>query len=252
MNLTTKYMTRNDCYNAGRKIKPIGIMIHSTASPGVNASKWFDLWNKSYMAKEIKIQACVHAFVDDAGVFQYLSWDHRGWHSGGSANNTHIGIEICEPAGFKYVNNVMVNYNSQEQEPYFRSAFNNAVELCAFLCKQFGFNESNIICHSEGYKKGIASNHSDVMHWFPKHNENMDTFRRAVKAELNKQEEKTMALDNNPSDWAKDAVDWALINRLITGDDKGNLMLHQPINREQFSVILKRYDEMKRAGEKND
>jgi len=28
-------MTRNDCYPAGRKITPKGIMVHSTATPGV-------------------------------------------------------------------------------------------------------------------------------------------------------------------------------------------------------------------------
>jgi hypothetical protein len=33
-------------------------------------------------------------------------------------------------------------------------------------------------------KLGIASNHGDVMHWFPKHGKNMDTFRAAVKALL--------------------------------------------------------------------
>ena len=27
----------------------------------------------------------------------------------------------------------------------------------------------------------VFSNHADVMHWFPKHGENMDTFRKAVK-----------------------------------------------------------------------
>ena len=32
-----------------------------------------------------------------------------------------------------------------------------------------------------GYKQGIASNHGDVMHWFPKHGKSMDTFRAAVK-----------------------------------------------------------------------
>jgi hypothetical protein len=36
----------------------------------------------------------------------------------------------------------------------------------------------------KGYKLGIASNHADVMHWFPKHGENMDTFRKAVKKAL--------------------------------------------------------------------
>ena len=30
--------------------------------------------------------------------YQTLPWDHRGWHAGGSANNTHIGFEICEDA----------------------------------------------------------------------------------------------------------------------------------------------------------
>ena len=53
-----------------------------------------------------------------------------------------------------------------------------------YLCKQFGLTEKNIICHSEGYKQGIASNHGDVMHWFPKHGKSMDTFRADVKAGL--------------------------------------------------------------------
>ena len=62
--------------------------------------------------------------------------------------------------------------------------YNEAVELCAYLCKQYGLTEKNIICHSEGHAQGIASNHGDVMHWFPKHGKNMDTFRAAVKAKL--------------------------------------------------------------------
>lgn len=43
---------------------------------------------------------------------------------------------------------------------------------------------THIICHSEGYKQGVASNHGDVMHWFPKHGKSMDTFRAEVKALL--------------------------------------------------------------------
>ena len=51
-------------------------------------------------------------------------------------------------------------------------------------CKQYGLTEKDIICHCEGYKLGIASNHGDVMHWFPKFGNNMDTFRTDVKAML--------------------------------------------------------------------
>lgn len=185
MNLTTNYMTRNDCYTAGRKITPSGIMVHSTATPGIMAAQWFSRWNKSYSAGEIDRQVCVHAFLDDKEICQYLPWNHRGWHAGGDANNTHIGFEICEPAGHSYSGGAtMVGYDVKKNEAYFRAIWKNAVELCAYLCKMYGLNETHIICHSEGHKKGIASNHGDVMHWFPKHGESMDTFRAAVKQAL--------------------------------------------------------------------
>jgi hypothetical protein len=59
--------------------------------------------------------------------------------------------------------------------------YKEAAELCAYLCNEYGLTEKNIICHSEGYAQGIASNHGDVMHWFPKHGKSMDTFRADVK-----------------------------------------------------------------------
>ncbi|MED1601743.1 N-acetylmuramoyl-L-alanine amidase [Alkalihalophilus marmarensis] len=186
MKLSTKFMTRNDCYKAGRKITPKGIMIHSTATPGVMAATWFSRWNKSYQAGEINRQVCVHAFVDDKEAWQYLPWDHRGWHAGGTSNNTHIGIEICEPGGFSYSGGSnMVGYNVAKNETYFRKAWQNAMDLCVLLCKKYGLTERDIICHSEGSRQGIASNHADVMHWFPKHGESTNTFRAAVKASLN-------------------------------------------------------------------
>jgi len=193
-NLKTKYMTRNDCYTAGRKIKPKGIMVHSTATPGVMAADWFSRWNKSYKAGEINRQVCVHAFLDDKEIWQYLPWNHRGWHAGGDANNTYIGFEICEPGGFSYSGGSnMAGYDVKENEVYFRKAWQNAVDLCVFLCKEYGLTEKDILSHAEGNKKGIASNHSDVGHWFPKHGENMDTFRAAVKKALSKMDEKVQS-----------------------------------------------------------
>lgn len=165
MNIIVKYMTNNDCYKAGRKITPKGIMVHSTAVPGVMAADWYSRWNRSGISK------CVHAFLDDKEIYQYLPWNHRGWHAGGAANNTHIGFEICEPKDLK-------------DKEYFEKAYANAVELAAYLCKQYGLTEKEVLCHSEGYKKGIASNHADVMHWFPMHGKNMDTFRADVKKKL--------------------------------------------------------------------
>ncbi|HHU55091.1 MAG TPA: N-acetylmuramoyl-L-alanine amidase [Acholeplasmataceae bacterium] len=186
MKIIQKFMTRNDCYKANRKIVPKGIIVHSTATPGVMAHEWCDIMNKSYREGETNRQVCVHAFLDDEKVMQCLPWDHRGWHAGGSANNTHIGFEICEPAGIVYNENrsSIVEYDVEANEEYFRKVFYNAVLLCVKLCKMFNLTENDIITHCEGYKMGIASNHADVMHWFPKHGEDMDTFRNAVKKVL--------------------------------------------------------------------
>ena len=42
-----------------------------------------------------------------------------------------------------------------------------------------------MLCHSEACKLGLASNHADVMHWFPKHGKDMNTFRKDVINMLN-------------------------------------------------------------------
>ena len=126
-------------------------------------------WNRA------GVKVAVHAFIGydkdrNVRIAQVLPWDLRGWHSGRSANDTHISFEICES-----------DLNDKE---YFAKAYQKAVELCIMLCKEFNLSEKDIIDHAEGYKKGIASNHGDVGHWFPKHGKNMDIFRNDVKKML--------------------------------------------------------------------
>lgn len=76
-------------------------------------------------------------------------------------------------------------YRKTLEASYFNAVYKEAVELCVYLCKQYGLTEKDIICHSEGHKLGVASNHGDVMHLFPKHGKSMDAFRDEVKALLN-------------------------------------------------------------------
>lgn len=164
MDWRIQWMDQNDCYKQGRKLMPKGIMVHATASPGVMAEDWYKRWNKGGVEK------CVHAFVDNRETVQYLPWDMRGWHAGGSANNTHIGFEICEDKGWN--------------EAYFISAWENAVELAAHLCARYGLTQRQIISHKEGHAQGIASNHGDPDHWWGKFNRTMDDFRAAVAQKL--------------------------------------------------------------------
>ncbi len=261
MIINTKFMTRNDCYTAGRLITPRGIMIHSTATPGVMAAQWFARWNKSFKAGEIDRQVCVHAFVDDKEVWQYLPWNYRGWHCGGDANNTHIGVEICEPGGFRYSGTKIVGYDLRKNDAYFRAAWDNAVGLCTELCREFGLNETNIIDHSEGHKRGIASNHGDASHWFKLHRESIDTFRAAVKKALagtvpdisdKKDDDMTQDKFNDmfaaamtayqsglskqpPSAWAKKAWDDICAEGLLDGTAP-----RSALTREQAAMVLSR------------
>ena len=187
MNLRKLIFTENACYKAGRKITVKGIMVHSTGANNpwlkryvgpddglLGKNQYNNHWNTYHPGGR---EVCVHGFIGKLAdgtiaTYQCLPWDHRGWHAGGSANNTHIGFEICE--------------DGLSDGTYFKKVYQEAVELCAYLCKEYGLTEADIICHSEGYKKGVASNHGDVMHWFPKHGKSMDTFRAAVKELLSK------------------------------------------------------------------
>ena len=185
MNLNKLILTENACYKAGRKITVKGIMVHSTGANNpwlkryvgpddgkLGKNQYNNHWNTYHPGGR---EVCVHGYIGKladgtVATYQTLPWDHRGWHAGGSANNTHIGFEICE--------------DDLTDGAYFAKVYKEAVELCAYLCRQYGLTEKNIICHSEGYKQGVASNHGDVMHWFPKHGKSMDTFRAEVKALL--------------------------------------------------------------------
>ncbi len=187
MKLKKLILTKNECYKAGRKITPKGIMIHSTGANNPNLKRYVgpddgllgknqynNHWNQP---RPDGRQVCVHAFIgklNDGSIatYQTLPWNHRGWHTGGEANKTHISFEICE--------------DNLTDKNYFNKVYKEAVELCVYLCKQYKLTEKNIIGHYEGYQKKIASNHGDPRHWFSKHGKSMDSFRADVKKELGK------------------------------------------------------------------
>lgn len=76
-------------------------------------------------------------------------------------------------------------YDTEAATPFFIGCYNNAVTLFAWLYKYLGGNPLDTICHCEGHTQGVASNHADVMHWFPFHGKNMDNFRQDVQAAVN-------------------------------------------------------------------
>ena len=184
MNLIQNYLTESGCYKAGKHITVKGLMIHSVGCPQPKADVFLKNWNRA------EASACVHAIVEpDGDVYQLLPWEHRGWHCGGGANNTHIGVEMTEPSTIRYTGgaNWTETGNGENTKNHVLAAYKYAVELFAFLCHQFGLDpmaDGVVISHSEGCRRGVASNHGDVEHLWSKFGLTMAQFRKDIKAAM--------------------------------------------------------------------
>lgn len=187
MNIVKSILTKNLCYLAGRTITVGGLMLHSVGCPQPDATVFVRNWNGTACG-----EVCVHGFISalDGTVYQTLPWNHRGWHSGGKANNTHIGVEMCEPDCIKYTGGASFTCSDPARaKEMVKRTYNSAVELFAFLCKTYNLDPMKkgvIISHKEGCSMGLASNHGDPEHlWNQLHmGYTMDTFRQAVKESM--------------------------------------------------------------------
>ncbi len=169
MEIVQSILNQNLCYKAGKRIKVSGLMLHSVGCPQPSAEVFVRKWNNAESSR-----ACVHAFIDGntGKVYQTLPWDHRAWHCGsdanGTANNTHIGIEMCEPACIKYTGGAAFICSDKEAAlAVVKCTYAAAVELFAFLCRKYELNplaDGVIISHKEGHDRKIASGHGDPEH----------------------------------------------------------------------------------------
>ena len=187
MKIVQNMLTKNPCYKAGKKITVKGLMLHSVGCPQPSASVFINQWNNPTYNR-----ACVHAFIDGntGKVHQTLPWNHRGWHCGGSANDTHIGVEMCEPSQIKYTGGVSFTCTDKvKARAVVQRTYDTSVALFAHLCEKYSLDPmTDIISHKEGATKGVASKHSDPEHlWKQLGLEyTMDTFRKAVKVAMKK------------------------------------------------------------------
>lgn len=215
MKLVKSILTKNPCYKAGKKITVKGLMLHSIGCPQPRASVFISSWNRTDYDN-----ACVHAFIDgnDGTVYQTLPWDHRGWHcasgKNGSGNNTHIGVEMCEPACIKYTGGSAFTCSDKaEARAVAKRTYETAVELFAMLCKEYDLNplaDGVILSHAEGNERGIASNHGDPEHLWRQleMGYTMDGFRKDVKAAMSDEKEGNTQVNTEVVKWYRVRKSW--------------------------------------------
>ncbi len=250
MKLLKCLLTANGCYKAGHTIKPKGVMVHSTGANNPMLRRYVQPVASTPGREELMAQlgtnpngnhwnrpgldVCVHGFIGkladgSVAAVQTLPWNRRGWHagtgySGESANDTHISFEICE--------------DGLADPAYFQQAYQTAVELTAMLCKEYGLDplaDGVVMCHCEGFERGVASNHGDVLHWFPRHGKSMDDFRadvdRAMKMKAEDDEMKYYATLKDVPEWYKPAVQKAVDRGALNGTGGGKLNVSEDLCR---------------------
>ncbi len=172
MKRTVNFLTENDCYKAARPLNPTGIIVHSTGVNQKRISAYTSQWNRPGVA------VCVHGFLglDDDGELCYeqiLPYDFRCWGCGsgekGSFNASHIQFEICEDL---------------RDGDWCRKCYAAALEICRELCREYGIPPENVVTHSEAHAMGYASNHADVMHWWPMEGLSMELFRKELQESM--------------------------------------------------------------------
>lgn len=233
MNLVQKFLTKNPCYQANvnkadsryttfQQRGPQGLMLHSVGCAQPNAMVFINGWNS-----ETYTYSCVHGIIDanDGTVYQTLPWNFRGWHGGGSSNNTHVGVEMCESKHIRYLLPEEPGYapgkfvvtDAAKAKADCKRAYDSAVELYASLCEEYNLDPlKDIVSHYEGGQKGIASAHGDPEHYWK--GLGMSYTMNGFRADVKKCMEKNSAPDLKAEliAYIDQKVDTAISNACVT------------------------------------
>ena len=229
MKIIESYIVNNENYQSNVKITVEGIVVHSVGVAQPDPQVFCRVFN---VPRPNGVQVGTHAFVGcEPVVYQTLPWNHKGWHCGGTANNTHIGIEMTEPNTLKYgVNTATTTYpivnqgmgivdtNPSETRAFITAVYTNMVTLVSMLCTQYNLDPLKpgvIISHAEGYQLGCCSNHADPAHLWRYMGLSMDQFRADVSAKMKADATPPVkptapAPKDEPSKWATVPWSWAI------------------------------------------
>lgn len=166
----------------------------------------------------------VGCYVDE----DYAAMTSSDWDN----DNRAVTIECADEATYPYT--------------FPDAVYSKLIELCVDICKRYGKkkllwipNKANALAYNLADDEMLLTVHRWWLatacpgEWAMQH---MGEIAEKVTEKLNEKQP-----DNTPAKWSKEAVEWAVDNGILAGNDKGDLMLRSPITREQMCVILKKF-----------
>ena len=219
-------------YRAGRTQPVRYIVMHYTANNGDTARN-----NCDYYHRVGGLQASAHYFVDEHGAMQSVRECDTAWHCGARAywhpecrNANSIGIEMCS--------------RKRADGSYYilPETVANAAALAREIMQRYGIDTEHVLRHYDVVSKRCPAMWvDDESAWV--------RFKRLVMEVMEVTKEELLSLQGTgdaPSDWAREATEWAKQNGVFTGDSAGNFGWQQPITREAAAKLLYEYHLMQK------
>lgn len=197
--------------NPDEPIKPEGIILHYVGNPGTSA------WANAHFFHTVNAMQSANYVVDDDHIYEVIPPNRKSYGTNSAYyNGRYVQIEMCHRDTTGYIS---------------EATLKNVVWLCKKLIAEYGCDK--IIRHYDVSGKRCPL-------WYVEHPMEWDKLKERI---LNKEVvvvAETPKPDNTPSPWAKDAVEWAVENGVIRGDENGNLGLHELCTVEKQLTILYR------------
>jgi len=195
---------------------------HYTGNDGDRAAN-----NAKYFQNNI-VKASAHYFVDDTTVWRSVPDLKVAWSVGGSkyanadktgggtmygviSNTNSLSIEMCDT-----IRNGV--YQASE------ATLSNAAALGRALMEKYGIPIENVYRHFDVTGKHCPSYLVNAQKWAE--------FKKRLEVKI---------MDNTPSPAHKEGVEWAIANGILTGNSEEDLMLSQPVTRQQMCTMLYRF-----------
>ena len=210
-------------YGGSRNASQIRYLVyHYTGNDGDKAAN-----NAAYFQRNI-VKASAHYFVDDTTVYLSVPDLKIAWSVGGSkyanadktgggtmygviTNANSLSIEMCDT-----IRNGV--YQASE------ATLANAAALGRALMEKYDIPIENVYRHFDVTGKHCPSYLVNAQKWAE--------FKKRLEVKI---------MDNTPSPAHKEGVEWAVANGILTGNSEGDLMLSQPVTRQQMCTMLYRF-----------
>ena len=210
-------------YGGSRAASQIRYLVyHYTGNDGDMAAN-----NAKYFQNNI-VKASAHYFVDDTTVWRSVPDLKVAWSVGGSkyanadktgggtmygviSNTNSLSIEMCDT-----IRNGV--YQASE------ATLSNAAALGRALMEKYGIPIENVYRHFDVTGKHCPSYLVNAQKWAE--------FKKRLEVKI---------MDNTPSPAHKEGVEWAIANGILTGNSEEDLMLSQPVTRQQMCTMLYRF-----------